>query len=103
MTRFGGSFRIQRGGLAAGTILKIRDCGPYDYHRDFNLTYPFQWYGDASYGLPRSAFGIADARLGLRGQVRVLDGFSEGYVIDPSRPRTLGTEAEVLSYIEVRQ
>ena len=54
------------------------------------------------YGLPRSAFGTADARLGLRGQVRTLDGFSEGYVMDPARPRTLGTEAEVLSYIEVR-
>ena len=102
VTRYGGSLQLVRSGLSASTTVKLRDWGPYDYHRDFNLTYPFQWYGDASYGLPRSAFGTADARLGLRGQVRTLDGFSEGYVIDPARPRTLGTEAEVLSYIEVR-
>lgn len=102
VTRYGGSLQLVRSGLSASTTVKLRDWGPYDYHRDFNLTYPFQWYGDASYGLPRSSFGIADARLGLRGQVRVLDGFSEGYVIDLARPRTLGTEAEVLSYIEVR-
>ena len=103
VTRYGGSLQLVRSRLFASTTVKLHDWGPYDYHRDFNLTYPFQWYGDASYGLPRSVFGIADARLGLRGQVRMLDGFSEGYVMDPSRPRALGTEAEVLSYIEVRQ
>jgi hypothetical protein len=32
----------------------------------------------------------------------MLDGFSEGYVMDPARPRKIGTEGEVLSYIEVR-
>ncbi|MBZ0232178.1 MAG: hypothetical protein K8M05_07470 [Deltaproteobacteria bacterium] len=102
VTRFGGTMRLVRNGLVAGTELKLRDWGPYDYHRDFNLTYPLQWYGDVSYGLPRSAFGVADARLGLRWQLRFLDGYSEGYVIDPVHPRTLGSEAEVLSYVEVR-
>jgi hypothetical protein len=101
VTRFGGSVRAVRNGLLASTDIKLRDWGPYDYHRDFNLTYPFQWYGDVSYGLPRSAFGIADARLGLRWQWRVLDGYSEGYVTDPSHPRKLGSEEEILSYVEV--
>jgi beta-galactosidase len=102
VTRYGGSLQLVRAGLAASTLVKLRDWGPYDYHRDFNLTYPFQWYGDLSYGLPRSAFGVADARLGLRWQLRFLDGFSEGYVTDSEQPRRLGSEAEVLSYIEVR-
>jgi hypothetical protein len=35
-------------------------------------------------------------------QLRFLDGNSEGYVNDPAQPRTLGSEAEVLSYVEVR-
>jgi beta-galactosidase len=102
VTRVGGSVSLVRNGLLASMNLKLRDWGPYDYHRDFNLTYPFQWYGDLSYGLPRSAFGIADGRLGVRGQVRVLDGYSEGYVTDLGNPRKFGSEAEVLSYVEVR-
>ncbi len=102
VTRFGGSLRLIRKGLMASTDVKIRDWGPYDYHRDFNLTYPFQWYGDLSYGLPRSALGVADARFGARWQLRFLDGFSEGYVADPALPRKLATESEVLTYLEVR-
>ncbi len=51
-------------------------------------------------GLHLVAFGVADARLGLRWQLRFLDGFSEGYVMDPAAPSRLGSEAEVLSYLE---
>jgi hypothetical protein len=102
VTRFGGSLALLRGGLAVSSDLRIRDWGPYDYHKDFNLTYPMQWYGDVSYGLLRGAVGVADARLGLRWQLRVLDGFSEGYVTNPAAPRRLGTEAEALTYLEVR-
>jgi hypothetical protein len=101
ITRYGGSLQLVRKGLLASTTVKLHDWGPYDYHRDFNLTYPFQWYADASYGLPRATFGVGDARVGLRGQLRFLDGFSEGYVEDPMRPRKIGSEAEVLSYIMV--
>jgi hypothetical protein len=101
VTRFGGSVGLLRRGLAARTDVRINDWGPYDYHKDFNLTYPFQWYGDLSYGLSRAAFGVADARLGLRWQLRFLDGFSEGYVPDPAAPRSLGSEAEALTYLEL--
>ncbi len=100
VTRAGGTLRFMRRGLVASTDLRLRDWGPYDYHKDFNLTYPLQWYGDLSYGLVRAAFGVADARLGLRWQLRFLDGFSEGYVMDPAAPSRLGSEAEVLSYLE---
>lgn len=88
--RFGGSLRAIHGRLELGTDLRIDDWGPYDYHRDFNLTYPFQWYGDLAYG--------TGARLGLRWQLRVLDGYSEGYV----GTNRYGTEGEVLTYLELR-
>jgi beta-galactosidase len=98
VTRTGGSLKLVRAGLSVATDVKIRDWGPYDYHRDFNLTYPFQWYGDLSYGLALGALGVADARLGLRWQLRFLDGFSEGYVADPAAPGAVGSEAEALTY-----
>jgi hypothetical protein len=101
ITRYGGSLRLLRGGLVLGTDVRVRDWGPYDYHKDFNLTYPLQWYGDLSYGLPRAALGVADARLGARWQLRLLDGYSEGYVPHPVYSRRLGSEAEVLTYLEL--
>ncbi len=101
VTRTGGSLKLVRDGLSIATDVKIKDWGPYDYHRDFNLTYPFQWYGDVSYGLPHGAFGAADTRIGLRWQLRFLDGFSEGYVTDPAAPRGIGSEAEALTYVLV--
>jgi beta-galactosidase len=104
VTRYGASFKLVRDGFAASTILKLKDWGPYDYHRDFNLTYPIQWYGDVSYGLPgtmQNQIGAPDARIGFRWEVRRLDGFSENYVIDPAKPHGIGTEAEGLVYILV--
>ena len=101
ITRFGGSLKLLRGGVVFGTDLRVRDWGPYDYHRDFNLTYPLQWYGDLSYGLARAALGVADARLGVRWQLRFLDGYSEGYVPHPVYSRRTGSEGEVLTYLEL--
>jgi hypothetical protein len=102
VTRFGGSLGLIRGGLSLTSLVRVKDWGPYDYHQDFNLTYPLQWYGDLSYGLLRGSMGVADARLGLRWQLRLLDGFSEGYVTNPASPRRLGTEGEISTYFEVR-
>ncbi len=101
VTRGGGSLKLTHDGFDVSTLVKLRDWGPYDYHRDFNLTFPFQWYADASYGLPRGVVGLADARIGFRWQLRFLDGYSEGYVQDPSKPTATGLEAEALTYIMV--
>jgi hypothetical protein len=101
VTRTGGSLKLVRDGLLFGTEVKVRDWGPYDYHKDFNLTYPFQWYGDLSYGLPRGAFGAADTRIGLRWQLRFLDGYSEHYVMQTADPNGVGVEAEALTYVLV--
>jgi hypothetical protein len=104
ITRYGGSVKVVRNGFGASTTLKLKDWGPYDYHRDFNLTFPIQWYGDVSYGLPGSpqgAINAADMRVGVRWEVRRLDGYSEGYVKDPDDTHGIGTEAEALMYILV--
>ncbi len=60
---YGGDARLATGPLAFAAAAKFNDWGPYDYHRDFNLTYPVQLMGDLSHslGMPRW-FGIpADA------------------------------------------
>ena len=40
----------------------MNDFGPYDFHREFNLTYPMQLMGDLSRNLGRSI----DLKIGLR-------------------------------------
>jgi hypothetical protein len=62
------------------TRLHLDDWGPYDYDRDFNLTYPVQWYGDLSWGVKAARLNQLETRLGLRGQVRVADEHSPGWV-----------------------
>ena len=62
------------------TRLHLDDWGPYDYDRDFNLTYPMQWYGDLSWGVKAARLNQLDTRVGLRGQVRVADADSPGWV-----------------------
>jgi hypothetical protein len=62
------------------TRLHLDDWGPYDYDRDFNLTYPVQWYGDISWGVKAARLNQLETRLGLRGQVRVADEHSPGWV-----------------------
>ncbi|HTJ47185.1 MAG TPA: glycoside hydrolase family 2 TIM barrel-domain containing protein [Kofleriaceae bacterium] len=101
VTRGGATFDLIRDGLTFSTIVRVRDWGPYDYHRDFNLTYPLQWYGDLSFGLAKAALGAADARLGVRWELRFLDGYSEGYVSEANAPAAYADEAEALVYFLV--
>jgi hypothetical protein len=97
-TRFGGGATIRYGLFSLWTELRFRDWGPYDYYRDFDLTYPLQAYSDLSYGVRARSLGLGDVRLGLRGQFRTVDGSSAGYV--EGSPRT-GREYEVSSYLAV--
>ena len=59
---------------------KFGDWGPYDYHRDFNLTFPVHLMGDLSYtlGAPRW-FGWPQTRIGVRATWRSLDEYSNRY------------------------
>lgn len=61
--------------------LKFDDFGPYDYHRDHNLTYPMQTMADLSItlGRPEWFYDQPQTRLGVRAIYRTLDRFSPRY------------------------
>ena len=81
--------------------LKIDDWGPYDYHKDFNLTFPLQVMLDLSYAYePPKLYAPAATRFGVRGQFRNLDRFSSRYRFDPSNPGVKGNEWEIKTYVQ---
>ena len=78
--RFGADTRIAWPSIAFSGHLKVNDFGPYDFHRDHNLTYPLQVMADLSFtlGAPKY-FGLPQTRLGIRGTYRTLDRYSNRY------------------------
>ena len=82
--------------------LKFDDWGPYDYHKDFNLTFPLQVMLDLSYAYePPKLYAPAATRFGVRGQFRNLDRFSNRYRIDPTNPGSKGNEWEIKTYVQL--
>jgi hypothetical protein len=97
------------------TTAKFDDWGPFDYHRDFNQTYPMQLIGDWSVEIGRPDwFMLPGTKLGLRGTYRTLNKYSNRYspttalnnlgqiVPDPNAigfPD--GNEWEIRSYIQI--
>ena len=62
------------------TIARIDDWGPFDYHRDFNQTFPLQLIGDWSLEIGKPDwFFMPGTKLGLRGTYRTLDRYSNRY------------------------
>lgn len=82
--RWGGDLRVIMGQFKLMSMVKINDWGPYDYHRDFNLTFPLQLIGDLSttVGSP-DWFDAPTTRLGVRFTWRSLDQYSNRYHPDP--------------------
>lgn len=75
--RGGGGVNVVWDQLQVATELKLNDWGPYDYHRDFNITFPVQIYADASYGLQTQEWLIDFiSRMGMSYRMRFLDEFS---------------------------
>jgi hypothetical protein len=71
--------------------LKINDWGPFDYHRDFNLTFPVQTMLDLSMSLGKPDWYILpNTRIGIRGTWRALDQFSPRYL--PNETPDFSTE-----------
>ena len=59
---------------------RLNDWGPYDYHRDFNLTFPQQFSLDLSTSLSRPDwFGLPNTQIGIMGIYRTLDQYSPRY------------------------
>jgi hypothetical protein len=100
ITRLGGSLWVVGRRWNMKTSVAIDDWGPYDYHRDYNLTYPLQANLDVGYMIGFMSFEKTTARFGLRGQYRSLDKYSEGYLLDPrSMSGAAAYEWEVISYV----
>jgi len=78
--------------------LKVDDWGPYDFHRDFNLTFPVQVTTDLSGGLGKPKLYQTTTRIGVLGKYRTLDNFSPDMPIDM---QGLQNEFEVATYIKV--
>jgi hypothetical protein len=101
--------------LKIQAFAKFNDWGPFDYHRDFNLTFPKQYMGDVSYvlGTPQW-FDVPETRVGVRGSWRALDRFSPRFcpervpadrtgilTCDPTVPGMKGSEWEIRTYLSV--
>jgi len=86
------------GAAALQLVAKWQDWGPYDYHRSFNLTYPFQGIADLSTGLEGLRLPAPGTRLGVRAKLRTFDEFSP----DAETLGVEGEEWELGTYLRVR-
>jgi hypothetical protein len=78
--RFGGDIRLIYNKLKITSQVKVNDWGPFDYHRDFNLTYPLQLMVDVSTTLGKPDwFILPSTKMGIRGTWRSLNEFSPRY------------------------
>ena len=84
--------------------VRLNDWGPYDYHRDFNLTFPLQLTGDLSYAVstPEKLWlGFDQTRIGISGKLRYTDRNSPRFKARESDPLKWGDEYEIRTYIIV--
>ena len=80
INRFGADLRMIYNKMKITGIVKVNDWGPFDYHRDFNLTFPLQLILDVSTSVGKpNWFILPDTKVGLRGTWRSLNEFSPRY------------------------
>jgi hypothetical protein len=80
ITRFGVDLRTIYKHVSLNTFVKVNDWGPFDYHRDFNLTFPLQLMADFSTTLGSPDFILLPGtRIGIRGTWRSLNKYSPRY------------------------
>ena len=115
ISRYGGDVRMIYKKMKFSGFVKVDDWGPYDYHRDFNLTFPLQLMADFSTNLGTPTwFDLPNTRIGVRGTWRSLNQYSPRYaptymmdpsgemVPDPTAPGfDNGTEWEFRTYIQI--
>ena len=111
---FGGDARFTTKSWAFLGFAKAGDWGPFDYHRDFNMTFPVHLMADVSrtLGMPRW-FGYPQTKVGVRYTWRSLNEYSNRYcpgttldpqgnpVCEPTLPGDNGTEWEFRTYLQV--
>tara|TARA_B110000902_G_scaffold266715_1_gene355697 strand:+ start:671 stop:3808 length:3138 start_codon:yes stop_codon:yes gene_type:complete len=113
--RYGGDIRLIYNKLKLTQTFKVNDWGPFDYHRDFNLTYPVQLMLDLSTTLGKPDwFILPNTQVGLRGTWRSLNQYSPRYspsfvpenTYPPIPPIStvgfgFGSEWEIRTYIHI--
>jgi hypothetical protein len=111
--RVGGDLRMVYKKSKLTSMVKVNDWGPYDYHRDFNLTFPLQLMADLSTSIAKPKwFDLPSNRIGLRFTWRSLNQYSPRYcptkaldingdlVCDPEAPGyPNGSEWEIRTYL----
>lgn len=77
ITRFGADLKMIYKNMKVQTHVKVNDWGPYDYHRDFNQTFPLQLMFNVSTSLGKPDwFILPSTEIGVMGTWRSLDRFS---------------------------
>ncbi|MDB4009435.1 glycosidase [Polaribacter sp.] len=107
--RSGADLRMIYNKLKVTATAKFNDWGPFDYHRDFNLTYPTQLMLDFSTTLGKPGwFVLPNTKMGIRGTWRSLDQYSPRYTFSSTDASTLnlagqsnGSEWEIRTYIHI--
>jgi hypothetical protein len=113
--RFGADVRAIYRNFKLETHVKVNDWGPFDYHRDFNLTFPLQLMADISTSLGKPDwFILPDTTIGIRGTWRSLDQFSNRYAPTAVPPGSFaleptlspvgfpnGSEWEIRTYVHI--
>ena len=79
--RYGGTLRTIYKKIKFTSHVKVNDWGPFDYHRDFNLTYPLQIMADISTSISKPDwFAMPSTQIGMRFTWRSLNEFSPRYL-----------------------
>jgi hypothetical protein len=113
--RYGGDVRMIYKKAKLMTHVKVNDWGPFDYHRDFNLTFPLQLMADISITAGKQDwFILPNTQIGMRYIWRSLDQYSPRYnpaqttdvsgntVPDPTAPGfPNGNEWEFRTYLHI--
>ena len=107
--RGGGDIRMIYNKLKVTASAKFNDWGPFDYHRDFNLTYPTQLMLDFSTTLGKPGwFILPNTKMGIRGTWRSLDQYSPRYTYSSTDATSInpaglsnGSEWELRTYIHI--
>ncbi|MFY9242401.1 MAG: glycoside hydrolase family 2 TIM barrel-domain containing protein [Polaribacter sp.] len=80
ITRFGADLRMIYNKMKLTGMVKVNDWGPFDYHRDFNLTFPLQFILDFSTSVGKPDwFILPDTKVGIMGTWRSLNQYSPRY------------------------
>jgi beta-galactosidase len=97
--RKGGGVKAYWKSVLLDTWVKFDDWGPYDFHRDFNLTFPVQVYAELSGGLQRAPLVGRSSRLSAYVKHRYLDEFSPDALFEADDP--WGNEFEIGTFVRM--